>query len=757
MIYRILLAVFVLLFSVVSSAETINAIVVKGNERIEDDTVKSYVDIIPGVNFSKEELDSSVKRLYGSNLFKKVDIKVESGKLYIKVEENPKINLIAFEGNSKIKDKELETEISLKPRAIYTKAKVQEDVNRIIDLYSKNGRFSAKVIPQIIVLPQNRVNLIYKITEGPVAKIKKILFVGNKAFSSSKLQTELSSKETRWYYFLSSSDQFNPTRLEYDRELLTRFYNSRGYANFKIISIITNISENKENFYITVTLDEGEKYSFGNIELDSRLESSSINLTELKQLITTKTKDVFDIRKIEKSVDLMIKKINDQGFAFVDINPDIDLDSEKKLANITYYIGESRRVYINNINIKGNLRTSDKVIRREFRLAEGDPYNSTKISRSEKRINDLDYFEPTNIETVKTQDPTKVDLNLEVKEKSTSSLHFAGGYSTSDGPVGRIGFTETNLLGRGQQLSLSFAKAAKSMDVGLGFTEPYMLGRPISGGFDVFNSSTDRSDKQYRPFDKKASGLVLRSGYAITEEINHTVYYRISVTDISNLSSNASSYIYDQQGRRTTSLIGHGFSYDKRDKMISPTDGYIASINQEYAGIGGNTKFLRHTFMGRHYYPIINDDVVLVTGIDAGHIQGLNNRYVNLSDRFFMGGPDSLRGFDTFGVGPRSKDKDNALGGNITYSGTSELKFPLGFGKELGLFGSAFIDAGTLYKVDASDQSGILDSKKIRSAYGVGIGFTTPMGPIRVHYAIPIRKATFDKKKEFDISFRTDF
>lgn len=757
MIYRHILLILLTFFCFTAKAEIIHSIIVQGNERIEEETIKSYLDITPGVNFTNENLDDSIKQLYSSNLFQKVDIYTQGDKLYIKVVENPKLNLVVFEGNSKVKTKDLESEISLKPRGIYTKAKVQEDVNRIIDLYNKNGRFSAKVTPQIITLPQNRVNLIYKIEEGPIAKIGKIVFVGNKAYSDNTLRTELSSKETRWYYFLSSSDQFNPSRLEYDRELLTRFYHSRGYADFKIISIITNISDNKERFYITVTLDEGEKYKFGKVNLESQLQTTSISLKDLQKEIVTKSKDIYDIRKIEKSVDQMIKKINDQGFAFVDIDPHVHLDTEKRLVNITYYISESRKVYINKINIKGNVRTIDKVIRREFRLSEGDPYNATKISRSEKRINDLDYFEPTNIETERTDQPDKVNLNVEVQEKSTASLNFAGGYDTANGPIGKIGFNETNLLGKGQFLSLGLAKARKTLDLSLSFTEPYLFDRPLSGGFDLFSSSTERNDNQYRNYDRKVQGVVLRSGYNLTENLSHTVHYDLSFSDISNISSGASSYLLDQQGKRTTSLIGHGLIYDRRNKINNPTEGYLLGANQDFAGLGGTSKFLRHTVTGRYFYPIINEDVVLMIGGDAGHIQALQGKTVNISDRFFIGGPESLRGFDSYGVGPRAKDQDSSLGGNIYYTGTTEIKFPLGIAKELGLFGSAFLDVGSLYKIDNEDSSKVWDSKKLRSSYGFGMGFTTPMGPIRIHYAIPIRKTSFDKPKYFDISFRTDF
>jgi outer membrane protein insertion porin family len=759
MVYRKFILVLTVLFSLSAYGQVVTNIVIEGTKRVEDDTIKSYIDITPGINFTQDQLDSSIKKLYASNLFQRVNISVTGDRLYIKVMENPKLNLVVFEGNSKVKTKDLEAEISLKPRAIYTKAKVQDDVNRIIDLYNKNGRFSAKVIPQIIALPQNRVDLIFKIEEGPMAKIEKIIFVGHKAFSDNKLQSELSSKETRWYLFLSSSDQFNPSRIEYDRELLTRFYQSRGYADFKIISVITNVSEKKERFYITYTIDEGSKYRFGEIKLESKLRSTSLDLNKLKSTITTNKNAIYDVRKVEKSIDNMIKQINDQGYAFVDINPEVVLDEEKKLVNIIYHIGESKRVYIDKINIKGNVRTSDKVIRREFRLAEGDPYNATKIQRSEKRVNNLDFFEPTNIDTSRTEESDKVDLNIALQEKSTASLSFAGGYSTSDGPIGKVGFNESNLFGNGQDLDLSFARSRNRLDIDLGFTEPYMFDRPISGGFDLFSHNTERNDRQYRYFDMKTNGGVLRSSYAITEDLRHSVYYRLAVTSIDNISSSASTWIQDQNGKRTSSLIGHGLAYDKRDSAITPTEGYLLGVNQDFSGVGGNTYFLRHTAKARYYYPVMNDDVILVFAAEAGNIKGLRDQRVSIADRFFLGGSGSVRGFDFNGVGPRTKDTNEPIGGETFYSGTTELKFPLGFGKELGVFGATFIDVGSLFGADVSvDQQGnIWDSKKMRSSYGAGVGIITPMGPIRVNYSIPMSKTNFDQTKNFDIEFKTSF
>lgn len=750
--------IFIVLFfhSILAYGETVSNIVIQGNERVEESTIKSYTDITPGLAFNNDNIDSSLKKLYASNLFQKVNLSIKNNILYIKVIENPKINLVVFEGNSKVKTKDLEAEVSLKPRAIYTKAKVQEDVNRIIDIYNKNGRFSAKVTPQIIVLPQNRVNLIYKIEEGPVAKIGKIKFIGNNAFSDSRLASELSSKETHWYYFLSSSDKFNPTRIEYDRELLTRFYQSRGYADFKIISIITNVSSRKEKFYITITLDEGAKYHIGEVNIKSELKDKSIKIEDLKSEIITKEKDVYDIKEIEKSVDAIIKRINDQGYAFVDVDPQVELNKEKKLVDLTYYIGESRRVYIDKIDIEGNVRTSDKVIRREFRLAEGDPYNATKITRSDQRINNLDYFERTNIETVRTNQPDKVDLRLKVQEKATASVNLAGGFSTTAGPLAKIGFNEPNLLGNGQDLSLSFMKSTSSFDGDIAFTEPYLFDLPLSGTVQLFHKDSQRNSKYHNYYNSRTNGIGFGVGYEITEYLHHKIYYNFAKTKISNVPDTYSDIMKEQQGITYTSLIGHGLSYDRRDSKVNPISGYIVNVNQDFAGLGGTVKFVRHTVSSKYYYPIINDDVILILAAEAGDIYGVDGKEVKIGNRFNLGG-NNLRGFNYGGVGPRDKEDLAPLGGNTYYSGTSEVKFPLGFGKELGLFGAVFIDAGSLYKVDVAQRDEFWDSRKTRSSCGAGLGIVTPMGPVRINYARPMSKAFFDREKHFDIVFSTEF
>ena len=745
-----LFVLIVILLSFDCFAQIVDKIVIAGNERVEDDTIKSYLEITPGVDFSKDNLDAAIKRLYASNLFQKININIKGNVLYVNVTENPKLNLVVFEGNSKIKTKELEAEIALKPRGIYTKSRVQEDVNRIIELYRKSGRFSVKVIPQIIVLPQNRVDLVYKITEGPEAKIGKITFVGNNAFSDDTLSAELSSKQTRWYLFLSSSDKFNPNRIEYDRELLTRFYQSRGYADFKIISVITNVSEKKDRFYITYTIDEGSKFKFGKIDLDSRLKTARINLDQLKQDIVTKTNKIYDIRQVEKSIDKMTQKINDEGFAFVEIVPTIDLDENKKLVNITYHIGESKRIYINKINITGNVRTEDKVIRREFRLAEGDPYNSTRIQRSETRINNLDYFEPVTIETARTDQFDKVDLNLKVQEKSTSDVSLAAGFSTSDGPIGKIGFREANLLGTGKQVTMGYAQTKDRVDVDFGYTDPYFLGRPLAAGFDVFVGKMSSDRAQYRLYSENRIGTTLRAGYDITENLGQGLYY---------VSSNATPFVKSQAGVHNLSAVGYSLAYDRRDSSVNPTEGYFINGGQEYAGVGGNTYYIKQSVGGKYYYPVWRDDVILALSVNGGYIKGLKGQNVGLLDRFYMGGSGTVRGFEPNGIGPRAQTTLEALGGTTTYGGSAEVKFPLGFGKEMGLFGAGFLDAGTLYNADipVAPNQNIWDSKMLRSSYGVGIGFKSPMGPIRLNYALPIRKASFDQTKSFDIEFRTNF
>jgi outer membrane protein insertion porin family len=499
-------------------------------------------------------------------------------------------------------------------------------------------------------------------------------------------------------------------------------------------------------------IEEGKRYQIGAVEIDSQFKD--VQKDDLREVVETESDTRFNEELVDKSVDNLTERLSDLGYAFVDINAEYDRDVENSVLNIKYRVKEGPRVYINRINVSGNVRTLDKVIRREFRLSEGDPFNAAKIRRSRQRIQNLGFFSEVKVDSKRAAEPDKANIDVEVKEKSTGELNFGAGYSTTDGALGNVSVREKNLLGKGQDLRLSFQRSARGASVDLGFTEPYFMDRDIAAGFDLF--STVRNYEDESSYDSETQGGTLRASYSLTEHLRHTLSYSLKNVDISDVPDTASTFVKQQQGETTTSSVAQVFLYDKRDDRFNPTEGYFIRLKQELAGLGGDTKYLKHEFKTGNYYPVYREDVVFMVGTKAGNVFGYDDEDVRINDRFFIGGT-TIRGFDTSGIGPRdSGSNSDALGGNNYYATTAELTFPLGMPEELGVKGKTFVDAGTLYDVDDVGIT-IQDESSIRASVGAGITWNSPMGPIGITYAHPFAKEKFDDTKKLDFNFGTRF
>lgn len=732
-----------------TSEQVISGVTVEGNQRVETGTILSYLGMKPGEVYDPVKVETAIAALYETQLFSDVVIERRGTAVTVKVIENPIINEVAFEGNRRIDDEDLAKETRLKARSVLTKSDLQNDVNRILNVYQKSGRFLAEVQPKVIELPQNRVNLVYEIQEGDKTLVKSIRFVGNKFYSASTLRGLLQTKQEAWYRFLSSDDSYDPDRLEFDKELLRRYYVSNGFADFRVTSAVAELTPEKDAFYITFTVEEGERYEFGKMSIQSRLEN--VKPEELKDRVETEPGETFNAEQVEKSVDNITEALGDRGYAFVTIDPQYQRDPKARTIGINYVIGESKRVYIDKINIAGNVRTMDEVIRREFRLVEGDPYNTSKLRRSQQRIRNLGYFSNVDVQTARGASPDKVDINVNVEEKSTGELTIGGGYSTTDGVLSDMGIVERNLLGRGQYLKLNGTLAARRTQIDLGFTEPYFLGREIAAGFDLFRIRRDRRSES--SFDSDTRGGTLRAAYPFNEYLTHSVRYTLRSDDITNIDVDASRFIKDQAGKTTTSLVGHSFIYDKRDNKFDPSEGLYVRYNQDVAGLGGDAKHMLNELRASYYIPTISDQWVFSVSGKGGYVFGFDDEGVLINNRFFVGGND-LRGFESDGIGPRDRTTQDALGGNVYYTGSLEMKFPLGTPDELGLAGFLFTDAGTLYEVDDSGTE-IEDDHSIRASVGFGIGWASPVGPIRIDFAHPFRKNQFDETQTIRFSFGT--
>ena len=730
-------------------APVIADVVIEGTQRIDPDTVRTYLALKKGDAFDDAKVNESLKLLYGTGLFADVAISRNGGALVVKVVENPIINRIAFEGNGELDEESLSAEVQLRPRIVFTRTKVQKDVKRILDLYRRNGLFAAVVEPKIIRLPQNRVDLVFEIQEGPESGIRRISFVGNRVFSDSDLRGIVLTRESKWWRFLSSVDKYDPDRLTFDRELLRRHYLENGYADFRVASAVAELAPDHKDFFVTFTIEEGNRYKFGELDVLSRIKD--VDPAKLKHLVTFKTGDWYSSIKIEETIRKLTEAAGVFGYAFVEVRPQVRRNRDINTIDIAFEIQEGPRVFVERIDIRGNTRTLDDVIRREFRLVEGDAFNSAKLRRSQQRIRNLGYFSKVDVNKVRGSSPDRAVVEVDVKEQPTGELTLGAGFSTRDGVVGEVGIRERNLLGRGQDLKFSVRLSQRTQQVDVGFTEPYFLNRNLSAGIDLFNVRSSRESES--SFNEDTTGGRLRLGYEINERWSQSLRYGVEYANILNIQDDASQIIRDQKGAKLASIAGQTLVYDTRNSKIAPTEGYVIRLATDAAGLGGDVRYAQATIKSRYYYPFSKKWLGIV-GANAGHIRGLGQD-VRIIDRFFLGN-DQMRGFEVGGIGARDNLTNDALGADTYAFGTLELNFPLGLPEELGFTGAAFVDFGTAFGADGPS-SIIDDSKNLRLSAGVGIAWRSPLGPVRFDLAFPVLKEDFDKDQLINFSFGTRF
>ena len=727
----------------------ITSIEVLGTQRIDPETVISYSNLKVGDQSDPDKLDTALKILFKTGLFADVDFVKVGEKLVINVIENPVINRVAFEGNKRIESKDLELELQLKPRLVFTRTKVQQDIQRLLTLYRLSGRFAAQIVPKIIKLEQNRVNLVFEIDEGPLSKIRNISFIGNKDFSDAELSSIIHTKEYAFWRILTSTDTYDPDRLSYDRELLRRFYLNRGYVDFKVLSAVAELTPDQKDFVVTFSIDEGERYKFGKMSLTSNLKG--LQEKQLSSYLITREGDWYTAKAVNETIDSISDQLGVLGFAFVKVRPVSDRRQKERIVNLNYTISKTRRVFLERIDIEGNLRTLDKVVRREFDIVEGDAFNISKLRRAKRRIRNLGFFAKTNVKRVMGKSEESTIIKVQVEEKSTGEISFGVGFSSLDGPLANVGIRERNLLGRGQDLNFNFQGSASRQEFKIGFTEPYFMERRLSAGFDLFQVTTDRQTDS--SFDERKAGGSLKLGYVLGRDLSQSLKYQLKKTEIRNVDETASTLIKEQEGTNTVSQISQTTVLDKRDNRYEPKDGYVVSLTNELAGLSGDTQHLR-TRIKTGYFVSLFEDKVLAFIAESGHIIGIDQD-VNIGERFFLGG-QTVRGFSNSGIGPRDGITNDALGGNTYYAGSIELRFPLGLGEELGINGSLFTDVGSLWSLDR-DSSDILDSSGARASAGFGVSWATGLGLMRVDFASALLKEDWDETEFVRFSFGTRF
>lgn len=736
-----------------ADGEIVRSIVVEGNQRIERDTVLSYMSFHEGDAYDAAKIDASLKNLFQTGLFADINMQREGDRLIVSVVENPIINRVAYEGNSAIKEEDLNNEVQLKPRGIYTRAKVQADVTRIVELYRRGGRFAATVEPKVIRLPQNRVDLVFEINEGPKTKIASISFLGNKNFSDGDLREVISTSESAWWKFLSSSDNYDPDRLTFDRELLRRFYLSRGYADFRVVSAVADLSRDNSSFSITFTVEEGEIYKFGEIDIKTNLDK--LNKDELLPLIQTQAGEIYDASLIDKSVDALTFAAGSHGYAFAEVRPRVQRDRKARVVKLTYAISEGPRVYVERIDINGNVRTLDRVIRRQMKLAEGDAFNKVLLDKSEKDIRATQYFSKVDVTQQPGSAPDKTIINVAVQEQSTGSLSLSFGFSSLDSAIAGVGLSERNFLGRGLQISTNVSVSTRQQLIEFHYTDPYFLDRNLVGGIDIFGSETDFQDQAN--FDTRTRGGGLRFGFPLSDDSRFLLRYQFRREEIRNVNS-ISPIILAAEGAETRSIVGYDYFIDQRNDPVSPSSGWDFLLSQDFAGAGGTVRYLESQILVHNFYKLA-DDYVLTFRADLGYIKGLGER-VRLNDRFFKGGAD-FRGFKSGGIGPRDVTTNDAIGAEAYAFGTTEISFPNGLPEALGISTSLFTDYGYVgrAKTTAAEVGLEIVEDKFapRVAAGLSINWKSPFGPVRLDFAQVLVDESYDEREAFRFSAGTNF
>jgi outer membrane protein insertion porin family len=751
----------------------VSRILVQGNERIEESTILSYLTITPGQSVTPATLDAAEKTLFNTGLFADVHIQGPppggAGDLVVQVTENPIINQVVFEGNHNLKEDKLRDEVQVRPRGIFTRAKVQADVQRIVELYRRSGRVNAVVTPKIVELPQKRVDLVFEINEGPKSGILNINVLGNKEFSDNSLHDVIVTKESKWYRFFTNNDNYDPDRIEYDRDQLTKFYRNRGYYDFHVLSAVAELVPEKNGFNVTYVLDEGGKYKFGKVTVETDLKR--LNPDVLRRLLPIKEGVVYEQDLIEKSTDALTFAAGAAGFAFVDVRPRYTANAKNHTVDVNFQVTEGPRVYVERIDIVGNTRTIDPVIRRQLLVSEGDAYNRVLVDRSKTNVRALGFFKDVDITQQPGSAPDKTVLRVAVTEQPTGELSFSLGYSSVDQLIADIGITERNFRGRGQQVTFRVSAGYLQKQISFGFSQPHLFGRNLDGGFQLYAQALDYS--RYTSYKTDSIGGELDLGFQLTGSPLSRLAsrYVIHADDIQVDSSLCipgqylvSRTLCDQRGTTFTSAVGYRYQVDARDDPITPSRGFLFVADQQFAGVGGTVRYIRSTVDMNWFHSFAPQWVLKIEG-QAGDVEPWGNDFVRINDRFIRGG-QNFRGFQIAGVGPRDILYGDSLGGKVYAQATMELRFPNFLPEQYGIQTGLFAEAGTNGILDAKAKvdpltgrpdPNIRDDLALRATAGVTVDWKSPMGPLRFDLAQIIKKQPYDRTETFQFTTSTRF
>lgn len=777
-------AAFAVYFGPVTQAyaAVVSRIDVVGNARMEADTVASYLTIKPGKSYNNSDIDESVKRLFATGVFRDVSIYRRGNTLVVEVDENPTINEVFFRGNKRLKEPALRAAIQSSSRSIFSEDAVISDVETISNAYARVGREDAGVTYEIVQLGNNRVNVVFLINEGGKTKISAINFVGNQAFGDFRLKDVIKTKESNFLSFIRTDDVYDPAKVQVDEELLRRYYYNHGYADFQLISTVADLNPATNEYVITFTVDEGTLYKFGDISIESTI--NGIAPENLYSQLEIRSGQSYSARDVELSITNITEVVSGQGFAFVEVVPRGDRNFASGTIDVVFLIDEGPRVYVERIDVLGNDRTRDYVIRREFDISEGDALNQVRVQTTKRRLEALGFFERVEITTRPGSSPDRVVLIVRVIDKATGEFSIGGGFSTADGAIANIKFSEKNFLGRGQYFAVTGGFGADDQEYKIAFTEPYFLGYRISAGINFSQTISDATDD--RVYGSDSTNASLTFGIPITDNLKSSFFYSYSSTTNSisaslleptstadgdafqgNTAGEISAALAPWQGDWVTSSVGYSLVYSDFDDPKNPREGWRASITQRFAGVGGDASYIKTDASISAYVPLSRDyDLVAFGRARGGHIQALDTNNYRILDNYFQGGR-AIRGFDSYGFGPRDPITGDALGGMTYFNATAEVQFPLPFLSEsLGLRGAVFADAGSLFGVDSASRALVaanggnmaqVDDNSIRASIGASVIWKSPFGPIRFDYAEPVASQPWDRIRQFTFGASTSF
>ncbi len=730
----------------------ISSISVTGNKLIPSQTIRDFAGVNFGTNLTPGDINAVLRRLYDSGMFENVELRVSGSTLVIIVVENPTIIGIAFEGNKILKDDALAAIIQSSVRRPFNRLTAQSDAQTIAQLYAQQGRVDVSVNPVIIPVSEGRVNLVFEVTESDVAGVKRISFVGNAAYSDRRLRGVIETNETGALSFFLQGNTVDANSIALDRQKLTDYYTNKGYIDFEVLSSVAELSADRSGYYLTHTVNEGFKYTFGEATISSSINGVDTDAFEkFVKIRAGRTYSIDDVNEVVEKIEAAAVK---QGLPFLRVNPNYTKNNADRTVDVNFELVSGRRVYVERIDIGGNTGTVERVIRRQFDFVEGDAFNARKMAIAADKLRGLRIFGGTNVSVREGSSPDKVIVDVDVQDIPTGSIGFALGYSSSAGFSGLINLSEKNLLGRGQDFALELSYGEKAQIFSLSFTEPALFDRDLAAGFSLYFRNSDRSESSFQTTN---FGFEPNVRFALGENTRMKISYRLSSDEIRDVAGGASPIILaDQTGPQITSSVGITLSYDRRNSRVNPVSGFIITLDEEIAGLGGDLNYSKTVVRAKGYTAFFDDNLVLSAEVEGGALVSTDGSNSRVTDRFFLGG-NSLKGFANGGIGPRDIGSTNndAIGGN--YYGVVRLQgsFPIGFGEDSGIYGGVFAEAGSVWEL--GNISGVDDGMYIRAASGVSLFWTSPLGPLEFSYAFPILYEADDIIQNFSVAISTRF